>query len=264
MRRKKSSKRGRIIPVLAAGLIGYLIGGWQPVALRTTGESNPAASIAQRFPENWQTASAASATAIPMQPVPGASAAAQRDAALALLSPEPMAPQLHPQPAPATAQEAGPAPAVQTAAQYVASAPMLVPGPQAAEPRQIRQPSATPRLASAAKPPAVHRTPERPGYLLDEAQIASIKTRLNLTPDQERMWPAVEAALRNVAYTRTQQARSQGYAASPSQLASVDPESVEGLKSAATPLILSFNEEQKEEVRNLAHVMGLDQLASQF
>jgi hypothetical protein len=30
------------------------------------------------------------------------------------------------------------------------------------------------------------------------------------------------------------------------------------------PLILSFNAEQKEEVRNIAHVMGLDQLASQF
>jgi hypothetical protein len=39
---------------------------------------------------------------------------------------------------------------------------------------------------------------------------------------------------------------------------------VQGLKSAAVPLIMSFNSEQKEEVRNLAHVMGLDQLASQF
>jgi hypothetical protein len=39
---------------------------------------------------------------------------------------------------------------------------------------------------------------------------------------------------------------------------------VQDLKSAATPLILSFNEEQKEQVRSIAHVMGLDQLASQF
>jgi hypothetical protein len=39
---------------------------------------------------------------------------------------------------------------------------------------------------------------------------------------------------------------------------------VQGLKSAAIPLLMSFNSEQKDEVRNIAHVMGLDQLASQF
>jgi len=103
----------------------------------------------------------------------------------------------------------------------------------------------------------------RAGYILDEAQIASIKTRLHLTPDQERMWPAVEAALRNMAYKRTQQAAARG-AARNVQAAAVDPEAVEGLKSAAVPLIMSFSSEQKEEVRSLAHVMGLDQLASQF
>jgi hypothetical protein len=47
-------------------------------------------------------------------------------------------------------------------------------------------------------------------------------------------------------------------------LQSLDPNAVQGLRTAAVPLIMSFNEEQKEEVRNLAHVMGLDQLASQF
>jgi len=77
------------------------------------------------------------------------------------------------------------------------------------------------------------------------------------------MWPAVEAALRNMAYKRTQQAAARG-AARNVQAAAVDPEAVEGLKSAAVPLIMSFNSEQKEEVRSLAHVMGLDQLASQF
>ena len=74
------------------------------------------------------------------------------------------------------------------------------------------------------------------------------------------MWPAVEAALRNIAYKRTQLAREGGAA----NVQSLDPNAVQGLKTAAVPLIMSFNEEQKEEVRNLAHVMGLDQLASQF
>ena len=43
-----------------------------------------------------------------------------------------------------------------------------------------------------------------------------------------------------------------------------DSAEVKGLKSAAAPLIMSFNAEQKEEVRNIVHVMGLDRLAAQF
>jgi hypothetical protein len=80
------------------------------------------------------------------------------------------------------------------------------------------------------------------------------------------MWPAVEAALRNIAYTQAREAHRRGAPTNAAQLASADPNSVEvqGLKSAAIPLLMSFNDEQKDEVRNLAHVMGLDQLASQF
>ena len=104
----------------------------------------------------------------------------------------------------------------------------------------------------------------RPGFMLDDAQIASIKERLHLTPDQEQMWPAVEGALRNIAYTRAQQARRRGISGDTMQVADIDPESVEGLKSAAVPLIMSFDDEQKQQVRDLAHVMGLDQLASEF
>ena len=102
--------------------------------------------------------------------------------------------------------------------------------------------------------------------MLNDKQIASIKERLHLTTYQERMWPSVEAALRNVAYARAQDARGRGVAAGAGEKASVDPNSteVQGLKTAAVPLIMSFSAEQKEEVRNLAHVMGLDQLATQF
>jgi len=42
----------------------------------------------------------------------------------------------------------------------------------------------------------------RPGSVLNHAQIASIKKQLNLTPDQEPLWPAVETALRNVSSKR--------------------------------------------------------------
>ena len=80
------------------------------------------------------------------------------------------------------------------------------------------------------------------------------------------MWPAVEAALRSVAYARAREAHRQGTAANAAQLASADPESaeVQGLKSAAIPLLMSFSEQQKNEVRSLAHVMGLDKLALEF
>jgi predicted lipid-binding transport protein (Tim44 family) len=128
------------------------------------------------------------------------------------------------------------------------------------------EPGPRPLVRATAKPataPARPAAAPRPGYILDDAQIASIKHRLHLTPDQERMWPAVEAALRNMAYKRTQQAAARG-AARNVQAAAVDPEAVEGLKSAAVPLIMSFSSEQKDEVRSLVHVMGLDQLAAQF
>jgi hypothetical protein len=39
---------------------------------------------------------------------------------------------------------------------------------------------------------------------------------------------------------------------------------VQQLKSAALPLIMRLNEEQKREVKMLAYVMGLEAVASQF
>jgi hypothetical protein len=277
MRRKKAIKRGRrvpiLVPILAACGLGYLVSGSYVPALRST-ELSAAETVALRFPETWNDASAAaaepadaapattdatttaSATTAPIA-MPASAPAATDNAQLALLSPEPMMP-------PATPQQAlpvSPQPAVQTASAETAAS---VPGP-AARPRPA--PVAVPALAQPASESraaiAVHRrAPDRPGYVLNDAQIASIKTRLQLTPDQERMWPAVEAALRNIAYTRMQEARARNAAAT--QVSAVDPNAVQGLKSAAVPLIMSFNSEQKEEVRNLAHIMGLDQLAAQF
>ena len=93
----------------------------------------------------------------------------------------------------------------------------------------------------------------------NNGQIASIKTRLKLTPDQLRQWPAVEAALRNITYKKDSSKPG-------SKLQTVDPNSaaVQELKSAATPLIMSFSDEQKNEVRQLARLMGLEQVAQSF
>jgi hypothetical protein len=132
----------------------------------------------------------------------------------------------------------------------------VVPPPSA----EIRMASAAP-VIPAAKPAL--RPTGRPNAVLNDAQIATIKKRLKLTPEQQDMWPAVEVALRNMTYSKKPQQRGPSAA---TQLASIDPEGtdVQNLKSAAFPLLMSFNSEQKREVRSIVQVIGLDKLASQL
>jgi hypothetical protein len=290
MRRKKALKRGRVVPILLAGSVGYLLGSAHITAFRGT-DVSAAEAVAQRFPQDWKNdwknASLATATAIrsaalklqtPRSTNVASAGAMTTDTQLALLSPEPMAPR--PQSAADTAPQADqniPATLQTASAEQLDAASYASVAPQAAPPRAqapspkpaavASQPASPPRVAAVAPHPHIN---DRPGYILNDTQIASIKERLHLTPDQEQMWPAVEGALRNMAYARAQQAQGlhgphgRSAPASDTQTAAVDPNAVQGLKSAAVPLIMSFNSEQKEEVRNLAHVMGLDQLASQF
>jgi hypothetical protein len=261
---KARPKRGRIIPLLLTVGIGYLLGAWHMAALRETDHRSAAAAqaVAIRFPADWINPQPAAKTAVTARSV----------ATSALFSPVALAPQpLQPSPMLLQQPDAENAPTqlsdppasqphamVQTASLENVALPAASPAHPAAEPARPSANAAKPAktFAATARAPASSRS----AYVLDEAQIASIKARLHLTPDQEQMWPAVEAALRNIAYKRTQLAREGGAA----NVQSLDPNAVEGLKTAAVPLIMSFNEEQKEEVRNLAHVMGLDQLTSQF
>jgi hypothetical protein len=273
MGQKKSVRSSRMVPILIAGGIGYLLGGWQVTGLRSSNLS-ASESVALRFPDAWdgaqptQVVRAAAprtiSTAAGASPAnAGATAMGDVTDDAALLSPEPMVP------APAATQQASvpqasapqdgaddnEAPLVSGVAPE--PRPMSAVGPHG---REIK-------LAQKAIKPtaALDRRPERPGFVLNDAQIASIKRRLNLTPDQERMWPAVEVALRNLSYRTAREDHARG-AADTAQLAAADPNSaeVQNLKSAAIPLIMSFNDQQKDEVRSLAHVIGLDQLASQF
>jgi hypothetical protein len=98
--------------------------------------------------------------------------------------------------------------------------------------------------------------------VLNNAQIASIKERLKLTSYQSQLWPPVESALRDIAW--------QGHGDPGRKVASntrgIDPNSVpvQRLKSAAFPLIMSLSDDQKQEVRTMVRLMGLENLASQF
>jgi len=116
------------------------------------------------------------------------------------------------------------------------------PPPAAAAPAKVALASAT---AKPAKP--------RSNHVLNESQIASIKKRLNLTPEQERYWPAVEAELRKMEYDK--KSTSGG-----SRMASIDMSkvNVEGLKSAGYPLVMSFSDDQRRELKSLAHLLGLE------
>ncbi|MEP9366528.1 Spy/CpxP family protein refolding chaperone [Xanthobacter sp. VNH20] len=67
---------------------------------------------------------------------------------------------------------------------------------------------------------------------LTDARIAAIKTGLKLTPDQEKLWPSVETALRDVAKDRA--ARFAAFQAERKQGAK--PDAIERLRDAAKGL----------------------------
>lgn|SRR5579871_270323 len=261
MRRSGGFKRGRWFSICVAGLIGFLLGNWHAATSRPAPLS-PAQNVALRFPgtqtddaltQDAETvlAEADGASEAPAGRTTGS--AVLGDTQFALLSPVPMAPPLSPAATHSTAATAEteaslPASYVSGAAEPVAVAPQ----PRAA----VNHPAVPARHAS------------RPGFQLSDAQIARIKARLHLRPDQEAMWPAVEAALRNIAYVKAHETRdARRHSASGPVVAAADNSddaALQGLKSAATPLIMSFSDEQRNEVRSLAHVMGLDKLASEL
>lgn len=252
MRRGQALNRGRWLSLLVAGFIGYLLGDWHAVVLRSA-ELSAAQNIALRFPEVKAdgTAAVADATGGTGTVVLGATQ-------ITLLSPNPMVPLRQASQAPvqvASAEAGMPLPTAETAP----ARPVITARPKAEAKPVATQPKAEPKSA------ADIRHANRAGFVLNDAQIASIKGRLHLSPDQEQMWPAVEAALRNIAYAKTRDVRRRGGAAA-TDVASLDPDSaeVQGLKSAAFPLLMSFSDEQRSEVRSLAHVMGLDKLASEL
>jgi hypothetical protein len=111
------------------------------------------------------------------------------------------------------------------------------------------------------KPAALKPEVQKAYALLSEGQIAGIKERLKLSSSQEYYWPAVESALRAVA--KKIHATRQASTAKPGSMP-IDPDSdeVQQLKSAAMPLLWQLRDDQKDEVRKLARLIGLDQVAA--
>jgi hypothetical protein len=139
---------------------------------------------------------------------------------------------------------------------YASAGPGDIEAPKIAAPAAMAP--APPKPKAANKPP-----PQKSYALLSDMQIASIKQRLRLSSDQEYYWPAVERALRAVARKihATRKAEPNVAGAPP-----IDPDAaeVQQLKSAAMPLLFQLREDQKEEVRTLARMIGLEKVAAQI
>jgi hypothetical protein len=203
----------------------------------TQAEMAPSETVNLRFPANWTEAEG--------EPAPRTLAFASADGGITLFNPRSFSPiaEAHAAVAPSATE-----------------APVKAkPSAQAAAPRPAAEAAASGpakiALASASSKPAVvaPKPAPRSNAVLNESQIAGIKKRLALTPDQERYWPAVEAELRKMEYSKKS---PQGG----SRMASIDMSKmdVEGLKSAGFPLVMSFSDDQRRELKSLAHLLGLE------
>jgi hypothetical protein len=263
MRRRARGHGLAGLAVFAVAVIAGVVVGWG-VSPGETVEFSPADAVALRFPPDWNNDAPASAALAPSYSL--ASAESRPVDADVLFTPHQM----------------GALPAGTTGL-----APLSADGHARLPPTEFRtsarlepkadlkaQSSPVPQTPTAGAPtrslaPAPEKRPaplgtKDSGMLFNDAQLASIKSRLRLSPYQEQYWPPVASALRDIGW-RAAHATPRGGNAH-AHLAEIDPDSpeVQRLKSAAFPLIMSMNDEQKREVRALAQVMGLERVAASF
>jgi hypothetical protein len=92
------------------------------------------------------------------------------------------------------------------------------------------------------------------GDPLGAAGIERMKTALALTSEQEEYWPAIAAELRALGKALK---TAKGQAGN----VTIDGDTMQRLYYAAAPLISRLSYEQKLKVKQMAHVMGLHQVA---
>jgi hypothetical protein len=162
---------------------------------------------------------------------------------------------------PADVEAAKAVAALTQSAPVAAAVPMTAPASTGALAPATEVPPVTVTAPQPAKPKVASKpAPQKSYALLSDAQIAGIKDRLRLSSSQEYYWPSVESALRNVARKINAERLSNPHAGA----AQLDPdcEEVQQLKSAAMPLLFQLRDDQKDEVRKLARIIGLEKVAS--
>ena len=100
-----------------------------------------------------------------------------------------------------------------------------------------------------------------------ESGIARFKSALQLTPQQERHWPRVEAALRAMDRDKDSDNGDRGMLRRIGHRAVdlvVSATSIQRLVSAARPLMKTLDDEQRSKALTLARAMGLGSVAAHF
>lgn len=265
---RRARKRGLAgLAVLGITVVAGLLAAWG-VSPGESSQIAPADVVALRFPADWMTSDETTGTAQAELP---AATPASFQLASAGETQLPAGFMFSPRPTYATPLQPVAALATQPVAPAVAAPAVKLEAKVEAkvDPKPATKPVAPTRSIAAAPQPKPAARKRDSGELFNEAQLASIKTRLKLSESQEQYWPPVENALRaigrSMAHGTPPRTTALGYA-SESRLAQIDPDSdeVQQLKSAAFPLIMSMNDDQKQQVRNIAHVMGLERVASSF
>ena len=90
------------------------------------------------------------------------------------------------------------------------------------------------------------RPPQPAGAVFNDAQIASIKDRLELTEAQVPYWQRVEASLREVVWNRSHGDRPR-----------LEPGSLKRFNEAVKPFVETLSAKQRSEIRALANIVGL-------
>jgi len=252
---RRGARKRTVAGFATIGVFGIaaLVYGWG-VTPSETSEISPSEIVALRFPVDW--ADGDVTTSAPPATFALASAGPSRQFDASLFSPVQSFP-AQPLQATGLAPTLTPAPAatLEKAAE-----------PQAVQPAEAKPTTARTVAVAPERRPAPAPRP-RKDTLFNDAQLASIKSRLKLTAYQEQYWPPVESALRDIGLKLSHAAAHRNDPrTAQTRAAEIDPESseVQRLKSAAFPLIMSMSDEQKREVRTLAQVMGLQQVAASF
>jgi hypothetical protein len=249
--------------MIGAGGLGGLVGGYMFDANRISAQAvadlkvSAAEAVSFRFPSDWhdgEVESETTAAAAEPAATPARYAVASVGSVPVSLNPRPLAGAV-------VAKATEEVPETQLPPWAIAAAiPLPTPRPKMAAVAATATPAAPGQAAHAPAPvkhAAVAPKPQS-NAVLNTSQIASIKRRLNLTPDQERYWPAVEAELRKMEYKKGPKGDT--------RTASIDTSKmdVHGLRTAGFPLVMSFNDEQKRELKSLAHLLGLENAMSGF